>query len=48
MSDLVADTPAGKRPGGAVVAATSYPPNVQAVSLVEAIAKVLHPGISLS
>lgn len=47
MSELVAETPAGQRDDGGVVAVTNYPPNLQAVSLVEAIAKVLHPDIDL-
>ncbi len=47
MSELVAETPAGQRDDGGVVAVTNYPPNLQAVSLVEAIARVLHPDIDL-
>ena len=47
MSEFVAETPAGQRDDGAVVAVTNHPPNLQAVSLVEAIAKVLHPDIDL-
>lgn len=47
MSELIAETPAGQRDDGGVVAVTNYPPNLQAVSLVEAIAEVLHPEIDL-
>lgn len=43
MRDLVKNTPAGKRGEQSVVAVTNFPPNLQSVSLVEAIAKVLHP-----
>jgi iron complex transport system substrate-binding protein len=47
MAELVAETPAGQRDDGGVVPVTNYPPNLQAVSLVEAIAQVLHPDIDL-
>lgn len=45
MEELVANTPAGADDGLGVVAVTNFPPNLQAVSLVEAIAEVLHPEL---
>jgi iron complex transport system substrate-binding protein len=45
MRELVKNTPAGARGEASVVAVTNYPPNLQSVSLVEAIAAVLHPDL---
>jgi len=47
MQELVSATPAGERGEDGVLAITNYPPNLQAVSLVEAIAKALHPEIEI-
>ena len=48
MVELVSATPAGEKGGDGVIAVTNYPPNLHAVDLVEEIARVLHPDISLN
>ena len=48
MVELVSATPAGEKGEDGVIAVTNYPPNLHAVDLVDAIARVLHSDISLN